>query len=544
MNSPSWRVLIVDDNFDDRADVRRMLLCGSDRRYVFVETELGRSCLKLIRDTVDTPPDCVVLDFYLPDMDALEVLAALRDEAGYLPCAVMVITGSDRSRGPEVVRAGAQDYLGKNVLTPESLTRGVENSIERFALLTERKRIESELKLALSTAENASNAKTAFLSSMSHELRSPLNAILGFAQLINSSASPPTPQQRESVEQILKAGWYLLELINEILDLATIESGKISLSLEPLSLEEVLRDCEAMIEPQARARAIRLTFAEIDKSLRVAADRVRIKQVFINILSNAIKYNRAGGAVRVTCSATDAEHIRISFEDTGAGLPPHRVANLFQPFERHGQEVGGVEGTGIGLVVSKRLVELMSGRIGAQSAVGVGSLFWVEFEATVALDNNATAPSIRAGNHTEQPSGAPMLTVLCVEDNPANLKLVERILARRSDVRLLAASDGHRGIEVARDAHPDVVLMDINLPGISGIEALNLLTQDPATAGIPVIAISANAMPRDIEKGLQAGFFSYLTKPIEIERFNAALDAALTFSRRACSPSTIEVNRL
>ena len=544
MNSPSWRVLIVDDNFDDRADVRRMLLCGSDRRYVFVETELGRSCLKLIRDTVDKPPDCVVLDFYLPDMDALEVLDALRDEAGYLPCAVMVITGSDRSRGPEVVRAGAQDYLGKNVLTPESLTRGVENSIERFALLTERKRIESELKLALSTAENASNAKTAFLSSMSHELRSPLNAILGFAQLINSSASPPTPQQRESVEQILKAGWYLLELINEILDLATIESGKISLSLEPLSLEEVLRDCEAMIEPQARARAIRLTFAEIDKSLRVAADRVRIKQVFINILSNAIKYNRAGGAVRVTCSATDAEHIRISFEDTGAGLPPHRVANLFQPFERLGQEVGGVEGTGIGLVVSKRLVELMSGRIGAQSAVGVGSLFWVEFEATVALDNNATAPSIRAGNHTEQPSGAPMLTVLCVEDNPANLKLVERILARRSDVRLLAASDGHRGIEVARDAHPDVVLMDINLPGISGIEALNLLTQDPATAGIPVIAISANAMPRDIEKGLQAGFFSYLTKPIEIERFNAALDAALTFSRRACSPSTIEVNRL
>ena len=249
-----------------------------------------------------------------------------------------------------------------------------------------------------------------------------------------------------------------------------------------------------------------------------------MKQVLINLLSNAIKYNRAGGTVEVTCSANTAERIRISVRDTGEGLSPEKLAQLFQPFNRLGQEGSAEEGTGIGLVVSKRLVELMGGVIGVESTVGKGSVFWIELNLTAERQPAAGAAEPTAVAQAQVQHSAPLRTLLYVEDNPANLKLVEQLIARRPDMRLLSAVNGNSGIEIARASQPEVILMDINLPGISGIQALKILREDPVTAHIPVLAISANAMPHDIKNGLEAGFFRYLTKPIKVNEFMDALE--------------------
>jgi len=435
-------------------------------------------------------------------------------------------------------RDGKETVVSYNASTFYDRDRNLQGVFAAARDVTERRRLDQALQEtnvalegAKSAAEKANAAKSDFLSSMSHELRSPLNAILGFAQLMESGAPPPTPAQKDSIEQILQAGWYLLELINEILDLALIESGKLSLSLEPLSLADVLGDCHAMIEPQAQVGGIRVTFPHFQLPAFVHADRTRVKQVFINLLSNAIKYNRVGGRVDVRCGPAQAGRTRISFQDTGEGLSADKLAQLFQPFNRLGQEGGVEEGTGIGLVVSKRLVELMDGVIGAESTVGVGSVFWIELltSGAPALCSSVVEPS--AALPVALQLDAQRRTVLCVEDNPANLLLVERLLARRPDLQLLSARDGLGGIELARAARPDVILMDINLPGISGIHALGMLAQDRDTAHIPVIALSANAMPRDIERGLEAGFYRYLTKPIKVNEFMRTLDEALALGR-------------
>jgi PAS domain S-box-containing protein len=403
--------------------------------------------------------------------------------------------------------------------------------------ITERKRLDQvlqeknvELESARSVAEKANLAKSEFLSSMSHELRSPLNAILGFAQLMDSDTPPATRAQKESIAQILQGGWHLLTLINEILDLAKVESGHLSMSREPVSLAEVTRECQAMIEPQAQQRGIHMTFPQFDIPYFVQADRTRVKQVLINLLSNAIKYNQPGGAVVVDCTTSTPERTRIGVKDTGAGLHPEQLAQLFQPFNRLGQEAGGEEGTGIGLVMAKRLVELMGGVIGVESTVGVGSVFWFELISVARPHLSIEGGGAAALAQPRVPCAARLHTLLYVEDNAANLKLVEQIIARRPNIRLLTAVNGNGGIEVARASLPDVILMDINLPGISGIQALKILRADPATAHIPVLAISANAMPRDMKKGLDAGFFRYLTKPIVVDEFMDALGTALEFS--------------
>jgi len=403
--------------------------------------------------------------------------------------------------------------------------------------ITERKRLDQvlqeknvELESARSVAEKANLAKSEFLSSMSHELRSPLNAILGFAQLMDSDAPQATPVQKESIAQILQAGWHLLKLINEILDLAKVESGQLSMSREPVSLAEVILECQAMIEPQAQQRGIHMTFPHFDIPYFVQADRTRVKQVLINLLSNAIKYNQRGGALAVDCTTSTPERTRIGVRDTGAGLYPKQIAQLFQPFNRLGQEAGGEEGTGIGLVMAKRLVELMGGVIGVESTVGVGSVFWFELISVARPELSIEGSGAAALTQPRVPCAARLHTLLYVEDNPANLKLIERIIARRSNIRLLTAVNGNGGIEIARASRPDVILMDINLPGISGIQALKILRADPATAHIPVLAISANAMPRDMKNGLDAGFFRYLTKPIVVDEFMDALGTALEFS--------------
>jgi PAS domain S-box-containing protein len=434
-------------------------------------------------------------------------------------------------------RDGKETVVSYNATTFHDRARKLQGVFAAARDVTDRKRFERtlqennvELERAKAAAEKASLAKSDFLSSMSHELRSPLNAILGFAQLINSDSPPPTPTQTASIDQILHAGWYLLELINEILDLAQIESGKLALSREPTSLAEVMLECRAMMEPQGQQRGVRMTFPQSGMPFYVDADRTRLKQVLINLLSNAIKYNQPNGTVVVDYTASTPGRLRVSVRDSGAGLSPEMLTQLFQPFNRLGRESSREEGTGIGLVMSKRLVELMGGTIGVASTIGSGSVFWFELNSADApqLAIDPAMPSAIALAPAQH--GAPLRTLLYVEDNPANLKLVEQLIARRPDMRLLVATDGDLGVQLARANQPEVILMDINLPGISGIEALNILREDPSTAHIPVVALSANAMPRDIEKGLQAGFFRYLTKPIRVNEFMNTLDVALRFA--------------
>ncbi|MBB5368111.1 MULTISPECIES: ATP-binding protein [unclassified Janthinobacterium] len=392
-----------------------------------------------------------------------------------------------------------------------------------------------ELAMAMEEARSANYAKSAFLSSMSHELRTPLNAILGFAQILSSDRLPSTlAQKKEFAGHILKSGRHLLTLINEILDLAKVESGTVTLSLEPVALHAILDECRDMIAPLASQRGIAMTFPDASP-LTVLADRTRLKQILLNLLSNALKYNREHGRVSVDCE-WDGEgqaggRVRISVHDTGSGLTDEQLAQLFQPFNRLGQEGGTEEGSGIGLVVTKRLVDLMDGSIGVTSEPGEGSTFWIELRAVDALPgpSSSSVPPDLAGALFDN-SGP--VTVLYVEDNPANLALIEEIIGYCPRLRLLTARDGRQGVEMARTHMPQLILMDINLPDVSGTEALQLLRDDDRTAHIPVIALTANAMPGEVERSMALGFYRYLTKPINLEEFSETINSALAYVAR------------
>lgn len=507
----------------DEKGIIQLFNVGAERKLGYLAAEVvNRINPSDIHDPeeVTARARALSLEFATPITPGFEALA-FKASRGIEDIYELTYVCKDGSRFPAIVSTTAlRDDYGDII---GYLLIGTDNSV--------RKRVELELHNAMVVAEKANLAKSNFLSSMSHELRTPLGAILGFAQLIESGSPPPTLSQKRSIDQILKGGWYLLELINEILDLTLIESGKLSLSLEPISLAEVMRECQDMIGPQAQKRGIGVAFSQLEIAYFVNADRTRVKQVLINLLSNAIKYNKEGGTVVVDCIATTPGRIRISVKDTGEGLTQHQVTQLFQPFNRLGQEANAEEGTGIGLVVCKRLVELMGGVIGVESTVGKGSVFWVELNLTTGEESAAGESESTVRVPAEVQIDATRSTLLYVEDNPANLMLVEDLIARRPDIRMLSARDGNRGIEIARASQPDVILMDINLPGISGIKAMRLLAEDPLTAHILVVALSANAMPRDINKGLDAGFFRYLTKPIKVNEFMDTLDVAFKFAQ-------------
>jgi signal transduction histidine kinase/ActR/RegA family two-component response regulator len=442
----------------------------------------------------------------------------------------------DGSRFPAVVSVTAlRDEQGGIIgflLIGTDNTAGKQVEVERQRIERALQETNVELEGARAAAEKANLAKSDFLSSMSHELRSPLNAILGFAQLMESASPGPTAGQAESIGQILQAGWYLLKLIDEILDLAAIESGSISSAMAAVSLSEILLECQTMMEPRARQFGVSMTFPQFDHPIYVCADRTRLKQIVINLLSNAIKYNKKQGTVVVDCCVSDPGRVRFCVRDTGEGLSSGKLAQLFQPFNRLGQDASEVAGTGIGLVVTKRLVELMDGSLDVSSTVGAGSAFCCELPAAQLPGLARRDDEELASPKPEATCVKPLRTLLYIEDNPANLMLVERLIARRTDLQLLSAINATLGIELARVHQPHVILMDINLPGISGITALKGLREDPATAHIPVVALSANAMPHDVARGLEVGFFGYLTKPIKLQDFTGMLNGALEFAEK------------
>ena len=404
--------------------------------------------------------------------------------------------------------------------------------VERFVSIgrdiSASKRAEAALRSARDEAERANRSKSEFLSAMSHELRTPMNAILGFGQLLESDPTFGLAEgQKGYVREILRAGEHLLELINDVLDLARVEAGKQEVSLEPVQVSTLVDDCLGLMQPVARMRGIALPDAtHVPGEYFVVADRTRLKQVLLNLLSNAIKYNRADGSVQVTCEA-DGDALRISVSDSGQGLSPEQCQRLFRAFERLGADNGAIEGAGIGLVLSKRLVELMHGSIGLDSVVDQGSTFWVR----LARAQPQPMPDAHPVSATPVASAAPLVdrasTVLYIEDDPVNTLLMEAMVGREPGVRLITAPLPELGLDLAHAAQPDLILLDIQLPGMDGFEVLRRLRASDSTRAIPVIAISANAMSGDIEQGLAAGFNDYLTKPIEMSRLLGVLRTTL-----------------
>ncbi len=388
-------------------------------------------------------------------------------------------------------------------------------------------RVEQRTKLlrkAKEEADRANNAKSEFLSRMSHELRTPMNAIMGFAQLLETDQETPlTPDQSDNIREIRHAGQHLLELINEVLDLARIETGRIELSLEPVEVPALIGECVALLQPLMAERQIELNL-EVGGTTTVQADRLRLRQTILNLLSNAVKYNRDKGSVRISCQLAAEGKVRIAVCDSGRGIAADAMQRLFKPFERIESAYDGIEGSGIGLALSKRLIEAMGGIIGAESIVGAGSTFWLELPAAVAKEYY---PSVSSADATVQNNYVAAHTLLYIEDNPANLRLVRKIISTHTRLTLLDAPTAEQGLEIARAHHPALILLDINLPGMNGFDALHHLKDDPTICDIPVVAISANAMERDVKKGLEAGFTDYLTKPLDIPKLLTLLDTLL-----------------
>jgi signal transduction histidine kinase len=391
---------------------------------------------------------------------------------------------------------------------------------ERTAQL---KAANEELLTAMEEADRANRAKSEFLSRMSHELRTPMNAILGFAQLLEMYPSI-TPERRENVKHILEAGRHLLNLINEVLDITRIDSGRLTVSMEQVRVKDVTEEALDLIQPIAEQRKIRLQSILVN-DWYILADRRRVKQVLLNLLSNAVKYNREGGLVDLSCEEVPEKLLRIKVSDTGSGIPLEKIERLFNPFDRLGAEQSSIEGTGLGLALCKQLVGAMRGIIGVESTAGQGSTFWLEMPLVETPAEQLNRVDV--SSKVELEADGKGRTVLYIEDDLSSLRLIEQILVHRPGIKVLSAMQGSLGLDLAYENDPDLILLDLNLPDLSGEEVLCRLKEDPKTREIPVAIISANGVPGNVEKFLTLGVQAYLTKPLDVEEFLNALDNVL-----------------
>ncbi len=513
------------------------------------ERKQAEGALNRFKSTLDVTKDCVFM-FEPGSLKFFYVNQGAMEQIGYSEAELMNMTPADIK--PEYDESQFHQLLQPLIrgeqesMTIETLHRHkdghdipVEISLQyiepqnesaRFVAIvrniTERKAMQQKLVEAKETAELANRAKSEFLSSMSHELRTPLNAIIGFTQLIEGDENLSS-EQRESLHDISNAGTHLLELINEVLDLAKIEAGKMELSIGAVAVADVMAAGRNLITPMAEVRDISLVFSPacLEGSF-VRADFTRTKQVLLNLLSNAVKYNREGGSIEVACHEVENGRLRISVSDSGEGIAEIKRKGLFEAFNRLDAEGGNIEGTGIGLVITRQLVELMGGEIGVESVVGEGSTFWFELPCSEPGKVQATPASLAATPEGE--SFGAGRSVLYIEDNPVNLKLVSKLIDKRTAINLLSAEEPVAGIELAVEHRPDLILLDINLPEMSGFEVLRHLRDMAETRDIPVIALSANAMADDLRKGEEAGFNGYLTKPINVKEFIAVLQKMLS----------------
>lgn len=468
-----------------------------------------------------------------------------REEALGVPLADLIIPAEHRAGHvaglDHVRRTGEGPILNKRIQVGALRRNGEEFSAELIVWpihvgakrffnafirdITLQMQAETAVRQAKEEAERANHAKSDFLSRMSHDLRTPLNAILGFAQLLETEGV--NESQREAVRHILSGGSHLLDLINEVLDIARIEAGHLSLSPEPVPIAQAVNRVVELVQPLATPRGVTL---HLDMTAcgdaHVLADRQRLNQILMNLLSNAIKYNREGGRVTVRCEQLRDQRLRVKVTDTGAGIPPEKMAFLFQPFERLGAEQTTVEGTGLGLALSKALADAMSGALGVDSVVDQGSTFWVEL-AVAEHPANRIAPVAAEDRPATTVDDAVAGTVLYIEDNVSNQRLMERLVARRPGVRLISVAQGQAGIDLARTAAPDLILLDLHLPDMHGEEVLRRLWEDPRTRPIPVAVLSADATPSQIARLLAAGARAYLTKPLNIAEVLSLVDRTL-----------------
>ena len=502
-------VVLVDDSAANRR------LVGAWLRYAgfkVAEAEDGTRGLELVSAV---GPDLVVLDVNLPDLNGMEVCRRIKEDPALsglpvLHTSATSILVEDRI---EALDGGADAYLVMPVPAGEFLA--VVRSLLRL------RRAEREAARARAEAEAANRAKSEFISRMSHEFRTPLNAILGFAQLLELDEL--TPDQQESIDHVLRAGRHLVDLVNEVLDISRIEAGRLALSMEPVDARSAITEVLALLGPEAAQRSLELRPPPPGDPVWVMADRQRLLQVLLNLVANALKYNRADGWVEVSAS-TVGDRARIDVADSGIGIAADAMPRLFQAFERLGAATG-VEGTGLGLALTRRLAEAMGGTVDAESTLGDGSRFRVELGAVPPPSDDPREPS------GEQEVGYGP-TLLYVEDNLSNIRLVERILSARPAIRLVTAMQGRLALDLARQHPPDLVLLDLNLPDVPGIEILQRLHGELGLTSTPVVVLSADASPGQQRRLQEAGAAEYLTKPLDVRRFLEVVDSLMIGAQR------------
>ena len=555
----SVEILIVEDSPTQAQQLQHIL---ERHGYQVTHASNGRLALEAAEQR---KPGLIISDVVMPEMDGYELCRRVKADDGLGDVPVILVTTlsdpGDVIRGLEcradnfILKPYDKQYLISRVqfvlmnrmmrqsepggLAVEIFFNGQRHIItaDRLQILNlllstydaaiqrnkELSRAKEELATAKQEAERANLAKSNFVSRMSHDLRTPLNAILGFAQLLEMDSL--SAEQRESVQHIRRGGTHLLDLINEVLDLSRIEAGHLSLSCEAVAVGDAVRRVVELVEPLAAQRDIRIVVSPCEAHC-LLADRSRLNQILLNLLSNAVKYNREGGRVMVTCEDVAGTRLRINVTDTGPGISPAKLSRLFQPFERLGADQTAIEGTGLGLMVSKGLAQAMGGMIGVQSEVGRGSTFWVELPLSETAAEISPS-SARIHSHAAGPDSGVTGTVLYIEDNISNRLLMERLLARRPGVRLVGAPEGQAGLDLAGTTHPDLILLDLHLPDMPGEEVFRQLRNDPRTRTIPIAVLSADATWAQTSQLLTAGAAAYLTKPLDVAEVLELLDATL-----------------